>query len=157
VYLGEHSVSGTSFDHNAILLLPDNPSDFANDPLFQATGGKSATLGAQPFGPNVIGLFGGLQFKPNHPGDAQCYLHDFALVRPPHGESDTAFIRALIAAARRYKNDARYDPFPDPFGLTYNSNSFVSGVLEAAGATPPPRPANVPGYDIPLPIPAPSR
>jgi RHS repeat-associated protein len=157
VFVGQHTVWNSPFSHNAIVLEPDNPEDFANNPLFRSTCGKLATLGAQPFGSGVIGLFGGLVFEPNWPTDTLSGLQYLTPVAAPVGESDTEFIRALISAAYRYQNNAMYDPFPAAHGFTYNSNSFVSGVIRAAGGTPPPRPGYDPGYERPLPIPAPHK
>jgi RHS repeat-associated protein len=154
VYVGEHGAifPGDPINHAAIVLQPDNPSDFQNSPLFQSNGGQQATLGAQAFGPNVLGLFGGLVSKSNYHGDSPCNLKNLTLVPTPAGMSDTDFINSLIAAAGRYGNDQMYDPFPDPFGLTYNSNGFVSGVINAAGGTPPGLPGLTPGYNESVPI-----
>lgn len=66
--------------------------------------------------------------------------------------TDTDFIKRLVAAARRYRNNLAYDPIPI-FNYQYNSNGFVAGVIEAAGGTPPPLPVPTPGYDHPVPIP----
>jgi hypothetical protein len=66
------------------------------------------------------------------------------------GTSDTQFINEIIQASKQYDNNEIYFPFPDAFGLTYNSNSYVSGVLEAAGAHPPTLPKYAPGYSRPL-------
>ena len=47
-------------------------------------------------------------------------------------------------------------PIPARFTGTYNSNSFVSGVIQAAGGMPPslplPSPIYAPGYTRPVPI-----
>jgi hypothetical protein len=158
VLVGQHDAiyPGVPFSHSAIVLRPDSPSDFANNPLFAATAGAEATLGGQAFGSGVFGVFGvfgGLQSKPNYPGDAVCKLSNLTPVSPPNGMTDTTFINILIDATNRYKNNLRYHPFPDPFGFTYNSNSFVSGVIHAAGATPPDLPGARPGYNRPIPVP----
>src|SRR5712691_11083212 len=47
------------------------------------------------------------------------------------------FINALTSAANAYPNNLPYALFPPPSGNTYNSNSYVSGVITAAGGTPP--------------------
>ena len=76
----------------------------------------------------------------------------------PAGLTDCEFIHALIDAAVHYV-DVPYSFPSDLEGTmahgTYNSNSFVSGLIEAAGGTPP----NVeipggqpPGYQNPVPI-----
>jgi len=75
--------------------------------------------------------------------------------------SDCDFIRALISAAASYQSNLPYS-FPSiPSGAMssgqYNSNSFVSGVLQAVGATPPSINAGgqfqLPGYQNPIPLP----
>jgi hypothetical protein len=82
--------------------------------------------------------------------------------------TDCEFINKLIDAARSYDNKTPYS-YPRLFWVpgvrdgqmrpgTYNSNSYVSGVLAAAGATLPAlrlpmRPwTQAPGYENPLPI-----
>lgn len=162
VYVGAHG-AGVPADpllHSTIVLRPDIPSDFANNSLFSNTGGYGATLGAQPFGSGggILGLpFGTLVSKPNYPGDSVCHLESLTKVTQPKGMTDTQFINALIAASNRYHNNLLYDPFPDTFGFTYNSNSFVSGILNAVGVTPPVLPGIAPGYDRPIPIPSASQ
>jgi uncharacterized protein RhaS with RHS repeats len=156
VLVGQHPAFVNSpinpFQHMAIILRPDNPADFVNHPLFRGTGGREATLGGQAFGEGGA-LFGTLYSTPNYPGDRPAGLSNLTTVDCPDRLTDSEFIKALINAAALYGNDAVYDPFPDPFGFTYNSNSYVSGVIRAAGAVPPTLPGIQPGYRRPLPIP----
>jgi RHS repeat-associated protein len=153
-YVGQHGALFPSnpLNHTAIVLRPNNPLVFANHPLFVATRGMQATLGGQPGGSGAIGFFGSLNSAPNYLGDDPEGLTELIPVACPNGLDDTAFINSLIDAANRYGNNLRYDPFPDPFGLTYNSNSYVSGVIRAAGGIPPALPGSQPGYDRPIPI-----
>ncbi|MGD1089511.1 MAG: RHS repeat-associated core domain-containing protein [Verrucomicrobiota bacterium] len=145
------------FNHSAIVLQPDNPSQFANNPLFSATDGQQATLGGQPGGPGgqFLDPFGNLQSKPNYPGDnpanGKC-PNNLVPVQPPPGMSDSQFINSLINAADSYGNDEPYDLTPADGG-GYNSNGYVSGVIDATGATAPNLPVWVPGYSQPLPVP----
>jgi len=81
--------------------------------------------------------------------------------------TDCQFIKNIIAAANRYQNNLRYSsPFISPIpgmgdgnmsAFSYNSNSFVSGVISGAGGTPPSLNSGgnfqAPGYSNPLPIP----
>lgn len=144
-----YAISPTAY-HMAILLVPDNPS---------ALGGmKSYTLGGQPS--KISG--GNLVSAPNYPGDSPSNSSTLIRVPAPAGVSDTAFIRSLVSASSRYGNDLPYSYPADRSGAmpagTYNSNSYVSGVLQAAGATAPALPTNgrwqAPGYANPIPIPA---
>ena len=138
-------------NHAAIVLRPDNPADFQSHPLFQDTGGAQATIGAQAFG-DGSGLFGRLQGVFNYPGDRPSGLKDLTTVCAPGDTGDTEFILRLIQIAEQYNNRAYYSPFPDSYGVTYNSNSFVSGLLRTAGAVPPSLPGLQPGYSRPLPL-----
>jgi len=155
VLVGQHSAFVDSpnnpFNHAAVVLRPDNPSDFANHPLFQHSNGQWATLGGQAFGEGW-GLFGRLSSKFNYHGDNPQSLNNLTTVCPLGGQSDTDFIRNLINIAHSYDNSALYDPFPDPWGFTFNSNSYVSGLLNKAGVSPPQLPGSRPGYDRPLPF-----
>jgi hypothetical protein len=119
--------------------------------LFKHSNGKEATLGGQAFG-DGWGIFGKLESAFNYPGDKPDNLNDLTTVCRPEGMTDTQFINKLIDIAQSYKDNALYDPFPDFWGLTYNSNSYVSGLLEAAGATPPDLSGIRPGYNQPYPF-----
>jgi RHS repeat-associated protein len=152
VYVGEHpaffNVGINPLNHAAIVLRPDNPEDFKNHPLFKDTGGKEATLGGQL-------KDGKLVSAPNYSGDNPNNLNDLTKVPCPEGQTDTEFIQNLINAANAYKNDKGYAALPvsGPLGGdVYNSNSYVSGVLKAAGATPPNFGGFKPGYNKPLPL-----
>ena len=137
--------------------MPDNPADFANFEIFEATGGQLATLGGQPSG-YIGGLspYGNLISAANYPGDSPCNLNNLTLVPTPDGLSDTQFIANLLGEFAAYGNNLPYDPFPtttNPWiGPTYNSNSFVSGLLSGVGATLTNLPGIRPGYGQPIPV-----
>jgi uncharacterized protein RhaS with RHS repeats len=156
VYVGEH---GAFFDwvpgnHTAIVLQPDNPADFANNQTFN--GASQATLGGQPGAGVQNGNAPNLISFPNYPGDnpgTDCHpgrLKNLTLVPTPAGMTDTQFIQSLINAAGSYQNNQAYALFP--VGDAYNSNSYVSGVIIAAGGAPPVLPGWQPGYSHPLPL-----
>jgi RHS repeat-associated protein len=148
VFVGQHAgfldFLLNPFNHTAIVFRPDNPAAFATDPYFTATQGHVATLGGQMSG-------GRLVTAPNYPGDDPTNLTDLTRVSCPSGISDTDFIRQMLNAARRYRNNELYLPFPGVF--TYNSNSYTSGIIRSAGGVPPVLPGSQPGYNKPLPIP----
>ena len=159
VYVGQHGAffPQDPLSHAAIVLMPDNPADFVNFEIFQATGGQLATLGGQPSGYNGgLDPFGNLVSEANYPGDSPCNLHNLTQVPTPAGLTDTQFIELLLAEFAAYGNNLPYDPFPtttNPWlGPTYNSNSFVSGLLSGAGALPPNLPGVRPGYGQPIPV-----
>jgi len=156
VYVGEHGAfyPGDPLQHTAIVLQPDNPGDFDFP-------NNTSTLGGQPGGSwwTSWSIYGNLQSSPNNPGDSPgtaCHpgpLKNLTLVPTPPGMTDTQFINSLLNAADSYQNNQPYNPFPDPFGIYYNSNSYTSGVITAAGGTPPVLPGIQPGYSNPVPIP----
>lgn len=153
------------FNHTAIVLRPDNPSQFANNPLFSATGGQQGTLGGQPdYGSSPFwDPFGDLVGKKNYPGDSPgtgpCASNNHLVpVQPPPGMTDSQFINSLINAANSYGNDQPYWVVPEMDSApwiqpVYNSNGYTSGVIGATGATPPNLPVRAPGYGVPLPLP----
>jgi uncharacterized protein RhaS with RHS repeats len=156
VYVGEH---GALFDsdplqHTAIVLRPDNPADFSGNQLF--TDPNQATLGGQPGAGVQNGNAPNLISFPNYPRDnpgSDCHpgrLKNLTLVPTPAGMTDTQFIQALISAAGSYQNNLPYALLP--VGAAYNSNSYVSGVILAAGGTPPTLPGVQPGYGHPIPL-----
>ena len=137
------------------LNIPDNPQDFSGS-LWQPlpAGGVWASLSAHP----AYGLFGNLKFTPNASGNdlSGTYLGTIAA---PQCESDTQFIKNLVSNAQAYGNNLPYS-YPNYVGYmppgTYNSDSFISGLLRASGVTPPllfitPN-FQVPGYYNPVPI-----
>ena len=157
--------------HTAIILKPDNMRSFRSHSLFQKFDDDNiAILSGFHSGPanKCTPNNGSLRFVPNleadHPSklDRKNGKPDLREVRRPAGKSDTQFIQDLIAAAERYKDNAPYGAIPGQIQIykpgrpsveAYNSNSFVAGVIRAAGGIPPTLPGWIPGYDKPLPIP----
>jgi hypothetical protein len=151
VFVGQHSVGNSPFNHTAIILQPNNPNDFEKNTLFDNN--STATLGGQPFGEGYKGgHFGALQGVPNYSGDDPCGLNDKTEVKTPDGMSDTDFINALLAAANKYKDNLPYSPNPSEYS-GYNSNGYVSGIISAAGGIAPNLPGSQPGYNKPIPLP----
>jgi hypothetical protein len=157
VFVGEHGAlfDNDYFQHTAIVLRPDNSADFTGNPLF--AGSNQATLGGQPGAGAQNGNWPNLVSFPNYPRDnpgSECHpgrLKNLTLVPTPAGMTDSQFIRALISEAGSYLNNLPYGLVP--FGYSYNSNSYVSGVIIAAGGTPPELPKEQPGYGHPIPLP----
>jgi RHS repeat-associated protein len=148
VFVGQHpgfvGYFFNPFSHTVTVIRPDRPGDFANDPYFAPTRGHVATLGAQLRRGRLVSV-------PNYPGDDPTNLTDLTRVSCPTGISDTDFIRRLLSTARRYQNNEPYAAFPGLF--EYNSNSYTSGIIRAAGSDPPELPGSQPGYGKPLPVP----
>jgi len=128
--------SPTSY-HCAIDIVPDD------------TRISTLTIGGQPSNGNLV-------YRPNYSGDAECHAQIKTLVPTPDGRTDNQFIINLIQAAASYNNNLPYS-FPTNINGamapgTCSSNSVVSGVINAAGGTPPPLPVSTPGYGNPIPL-----
>jgi RHS repeat-associated protein len=139
--------------HMAILLDPKDKDCDLN-------GVK--TLGGQPSGSFANGQ---LKSAPNYPGDSKGIVVK-QLISTPQGMSDCDFLKELKKSAEKYCNCLTYskpnlslipgesDGVMDPG--TYNSNSYVSGVIENSGGTPPSLNTGgswqAPGYGNPMPI-----
>jgi RHS repeat-associated protein len=145
--------------HLSLQLIPDDPTACVSNNLFaaQPNGTLLATLGAQYGGSLTNNApYGNLVSAPNYPGDAPTKNPLRIPLQPPCGMTDTQFIIALIKAAASYKNSLPYHPLPTPTSPTFNSDSYVAGVLRAAGARPPSLNAGgmfqAPGYHKPIPL-----
>jgi len=139
--------------HSALYLQPDDQCN--------CSGSWPMTLGAQKIGGKLVAVF-------NYPGDAYANRNYAKDVATPPGMSDCDFIRALISAAATYDDSLPYSfPWISFLGPgihdgrmspgNYNSNSFVSGVILAAGGTAPDLGGGsiyqLPGYTNPIPLP----
>jgi RHS repeat-associated protein len=145
VTIGYHPAlfSSDPYYHLTVVLRPDNPSDFGCEKAFADSGGKLATIGGQLY-------LGKLVHRFNYAGDQPDKLIGEIAINHPKNMSDTEFIRRLIDAANTYRNDKTYNPFPQNFDNTFNSNSYVSGLIQAAGGFLQSVPVPVPGYNKPL-------
>ena len=137
--------------HLALYLEPD---DKCAHP-----GNWPITVGAQPLGGKLASFY-------NNPGDAIINATFTQLVPTPPGLTDYQFIKMILGASFRYTNNLDYSfphisplPFVNDGNMsagTYNSNSYVSGVLRRAGVIPPALNTGgrfqVPGYNNPIPI-----
>jgi hypothetical protein len=139
--------------HLAIELNPDDK----NCDL-----GGIKTLGGQPSGNFANGQ---LKSAPNYPGDSKG-IDARQVIPTPQGMTDCDFLKKLKEASEQYcscltyskpnlsmvpgKKDGAMDP------NTYNSNSYVSGVIQKAGGSPPALQTGgawqAPGYANPMPI-----
>ena len=168
VYIGGHVAAGHFGNltsppsvHLTLMVIPDRPQDFTNKSGWNtlSTDKIFATIGGQPFGKAGLdaGVMGNLKTEFNFSGDQPPHLNFMQAVPTSKGMTDTQFINKLINSASSYKNDKNYDLFPSAGSNGYNSNSYVSGVLKAAGGTPPALRSGgtfqTPGYDKPLPLP----
>ncbi|WP_228488064.1 RHS repeat-associated core domain-containing protein [Rhodocyclus gracilis] len=162
-YLGAKPISGfpdkkIAPHHTVIVLIPSNPSEFANRTGWKDLGNGYiiSTLSAQPKDGASATTFTGnsqLVYTPNWPADQIQNLTQLQRIPTPPGMTDTQHISGLINSAAGYRDTARYTLTPEKGGGTfltagYNSNSFTAGVM----GTPPPIDYSAPGYDKPLPL-----
>lgn len=144
--------------HFSLQLYPNDPGQFTNRSGWKINpdGTMSATLGGQPFRGVALSPFGTLGSVPNFPGDSATYGPSRVKVPAPCGMSDTEFINALIRAAADYRGNLRYFPIPGSATNSYNSNSYVAGILRATGARVPDLQLGArfqaPGMERPIPL-----
>lgn len=152
-----------SLDQTLQFYVGVHSAAFPNDPFFHGSiwivngntyGGGITTLGGQP-APASTSTGLALTGKSNFPGDLNVGNQSRLIpIQVPSGQTPTQFAANLTAAAASYKNNQPYSLFPAITPQSaYNSNSFASGVIQAAGGTPPDTsPFSTPGYGIPLPL-----
>ena len=142
--------------HTVIIIHPDNPGEFENDPRFyrNSKGELEATLSAGPNKrPRWSSPWGTLTATPNSPDDRREDLRNSQRILDPLHRSDSQLIRDIFKSADKYGNNLPYDPTPLPFDPYYNSNSYAYGILEDAGVSEPPNlPGWEPGADKPIPL-----
>ena len=149
-----HVVAGEIL-HSLLIITPENQAPYENDPRFQnidANGNRYATIGA---GPN---LWDELEAGIDRPHD----VHDPVAFRkrltiPCQYKDEDAAIQQLFQLTNNYNHhQVGYTLFPlQIFGIPigFNSNSFISGLGQAAGFTLPPvggTGGNTPGYQNPI-------
>lgn len=131
--------------HASVEITPNNQARWSSDPRFSArdaSGHAFLTLGA---GPSASGR---LVSNLNRQADSASAQAATVTVPTPGGED--AAIERLLRADGNYRDDAPYTFFPALQG-GYNSNSYVSGILSAAGLHRPAFSLPMPGYTSPLP------
>lgn len=142
--------------HTLLRITPTNQAAYAQDPRFQnfdEHGRRYATLGAGPGG----AFWGRLVSARNRENDVEDHESGIAIPLPA-GISEDAFIHRMLKTDREYPDDLEYGSLPHPpipyrgIGPSYNSNSYVAGLLRAVGAVPPTPPVTAPGYGLPVPL-----
>jgi len=149
----------------AILMIPDNQADFAGTPGYRfgdANSGKAAgkwyrVLSAGPSFTNPIsgGLPGNLVSSPNRSTDLPGTNNIVAgEVQSRDGLGDSALINKLSCLDESYRKQSviNYDFDPEPGTSGYNSNSFVTGLLNAANVRYRLPGIYIPGASKPVPI-----
>ena len=155
VYLDTHPVVRGE-NHSFVLLEVDCKSVWDDTPLFKfhslPNGHHYATLGAGP----GFGFWGHLINGVDRPKDADLSTVNYSrkIVDPP-GMSDDDFITKLVNTHEHYNEKAWYALFPQADDDDYNSNGYVSGLLNIAlgfdEGDIPQQPPNTPGFEKPVP------
>ncbi|MBB4658484.1 hypothetical protein [Parvularcula dongshanensis] len=144
-------------NHAYLMVIVDDHPAFEGDPRFTRTlpdGRRYATLGAGPKDMNPI--FGTLVSSVNRAWDASLLIPDTYDAEIQHplvvsGEmTEREAVERLFEVDARYADLTDYDMIPFRWSGGYNSNGYLSGLLEVVGWSPE-APPHVPGWDKPLP------
>ncbi len=147
------------FNHSSILIVPENQEKYKNDKRFKTDKGSGlvyATIGAGPKKFNT--LVSGINRELDR--DLNIKKETAVICKPDmNGKTEDQIIDVLFEKNANYNDNLDYDFFPAKEGERswyiaddgHNSNSFVSGLLEAIGIKKPELKSNTPGYDIPVP------
>jgi hypothetical protein len=157
----QHPVAGIG-NHAWLDLDPDNPADFANNPLFNTPGNPNrSTISGEPSPAyNPLSEFpkqiSTLNSTPN--SDLSSCPSAKVLIPTPKGMTDTQFIQALLAAAQSFNNGTiPYAALPQNGGPAHNSNSFAAGVLSQVGLNGSQLVSGLPGWQPGAQYPVPAR
>jgi len=143
--------------HLSLVLIPDDPLPFQG----QSGWGPKQGTGVGPYPSQTLGAHSDillmLRSTPNYSSDNLQSGQYSQIIPTPPGMTDTQFINNLVKASSCFKG-VPYS-FPDRTGYMgageYNSNSYVTGLIVAAGGTPPSLTMNgqwqALGYSNPIP------
>ncbi len=161
ISIGNHLVGAGQY-HSLLIITPDNQQAYANDPRFQnfdGNGNRFATIGAGPdFSRWDFTTLAYLSAGVNRPTDVSHSLnYKKSLALPCEYKNEDQAIQKLFALEATFGDSwIPYTLFPANFGgipFGYNSNSFISGIGNAAGFTMPAlgtMNGPTPGYQNPI-------
>lgn len=154
IYYVVHKVFHTDNYHGKIVINPANQLAYAKDPRFTTNraGARIATIGAGPenFVGSLFGYAGRLIAGRNRPSDLNTSGFLVQKLELPRGVGEDAMISRLFGLLDNYQNNLPYTIMPMRPG-EYNSNSFIRGLMNAAGFDNVAFPTDAPGSDRPLP------
>ena len=147
VYLETHPVPPSGQRHAKLILIPDSPERWMEHPDFRCTedGLLCLTIGAG-------NEHGQLVSRPTRERDVD-RGHNTSSTRidPPEGMSDDQFIGALLNNDANYSDRLPYNSqWPLPSTAGYNSNGYISGLLNSVGLQPQ-QPPRTPGWGYRVP------
>ena len=135
-YANHPAVPGSPWSHSLLIIIPDNQAAYAKDPNYQNINGQGqryATIGA---GTDSIWGFGGTLIAGiDRPRDVNVPPENIrVLPLPSQYSNEDQAIQALVALTNTYNSSPEaYTLFPQAWTGEYNSNSFISGLISAAG------------------------
>jgi hypothetical protein len=74
-----------------------------------------------------------------------------AQISAPSGKTEDDFIQLLFDTDAKYKDKLDYELFPLSWTDGYNSNGYVSGLVNASTGSVPAQPSDTPGFEKPVP------
>ncbi len=147
VALQDHLVRDRKY-HSLLRITPENQRRWSSDPRFPNRDEQRrayCTIGA---GPNYQ-LF--LVSNLNRNSDVGPHPNSIPLSIPSRYANEDTLIERLLQYDANYCDQLTYEPFPKQGIGTYNSNSYISGLLDAVHVEKPSRPREVPGWQVPVP------
>ena len=145
--------------HFSIRITPDDQKSIAKDSRYSnvdADGNHYTTLSGYPSPTVSMDHIGTLTKQQNRSTDVGKQEGSSA-VSLPKGMNENQFIGKLQSSFDNYNDNLNYDLFPAKGTDGYNSNSFATGLIGAAGGKAPDLPMtglarlHAPGYDKPVP------
>ena len=136
VKLQWHEVSiagiGSGKNHSLLTIIPNEPSHFNNAKRISSIGQLTNSQG-QKYGTMGAGPNGSWNLESNYNRWSDAAEHTGGItITPPNGMSENDFVDNLMQLDANYQDNLEYSF--DPNGSdTFNSNSYVSGLLNAAG------------------------
>lgn len=160
VYANRPAPGGVQ-DHSYLVITPTDQARWGNQGLFKnidSKGNYFAVVSAGPEHPyrSLVGLGGQLMPSPNRDTDIRAARNNtMQLEIPSIYRNENAAIQAILNASSNYgANTVPYAAMANGFGGKphYNSNSFVSGLLDALGFAYGNPQGNPVGFDQPVPM-----
>lgn len=157
IYLVDRKIDPFLGWHSAIMIVPTDQATWANDPRFgrviPGTGLRYATLSAHPTSMNQLVIIAGgakLTSTVNWGDDQWKNLKEITALNLG-GIAENDMIQYLFDLDSAFDDAVlQYDPAPAANDNEFNSNSYVHGLLNAAGIDPGVDPAWHPGWEKPL-------
>ncbi|MCQ8184450.1 hypothetical protein [Parvularcula maris] len=144
-------------DHAYLMVIVDDHPAFDDDPRFARRledGRRYATLGAGPRG--MMPIFSTLVSGVNRAADLSPLLADTFDLEIQHPDvaagqrTERDVVDELFAVDEGFSDELPYDILPFPWSDGYNSNSYISGLLQVTGWEAD-QPGRVPGWTKPVP------